>query len=210
MATPRKSDPFLTRMVLIPGFLMCCLNYFWFKFELIHPFPLALYIVGGVVGLLYTIYFALTTAVTCDRRYPLTSITKNDLYRLREIEFSDVLANIVVFIVFTYISVKCVNGLIPIQTVGHDTTVLNIETHVSRSSRGWGSTETYTLNVASWVEKGIAIRLDIDRTTGLKLNVSAPIHIETKIGLLGLEFYRMRHQTFTFQKGYVPPFRQPD
>ncbi|OQA06663.1 MAG: hypothetical protein BWY66_01754 [bacterium ADurb.Bin374] len=211
MATNMKrADVVLFRLVVVPGLLMFLLNHFWFKFELIHSYPVLFLLSGVSLAILHTVYFALTCATTCDMRYSLTSITRNDLYRLRQIVPGDVLMTIVVFVLFVYVGSTCVNGLIPIKTVGHDTTVLEIrETRLSSRKSG-GSSETYTLDVASWLEKGERFSLSIDRTTALKLNHGAPIHIETKIGLLGMEFYRKRHQSFTFKKGYVPPFRQPD
>ncbi|HOT28026.1 MAG TPA: hypothetical protein PLU72_07535 [Candidatus Ozemobacteraceae bacterium] len=206
----KPADAILFRRVVVPGILMFLLNHFWFGFELVHPYPVPIIISGISLAVFHTIYFALTCATTCDRRYPISSLTRNDLYRLRQIEPGDVLANIVVYVLFAFVASTCVNGLVPIKTVGHDTTVLDIKEHRSSSRNGRGSSETYTLDVASWLKKGETISLSIDRTTALKLNHNAPIHIETKIGLLGLEFYRKRHQTFTFQKGYLPPFRQPD
>lgn len=206
----KPADAILFRRVVVPGFLMFLLNHFWFRFELIHSYPVSILVSGISLAVLHTIYFALTCAVTCDRRYPLSSLTSNDLYRLRQIEAGDVLANVVVYVLFAYVAATCVNGLVPIKIVGHDTTVLDIQEHRSSSRSGRGSSETYTIDVVSWLKKGERISLSVDRTTALKLDTNAPIHIETKIGLLGLEFYRKRHQTFTFPKGYIPPFRQPD
>lgn len=206
----KRADVVLFRLVVIPGLLMFLLNHFWFKFELIHLYPVLIIISGASLAVLHTVYFALTCATTCDRRYSLSSITRNDLYRLRQIVPGDVLMTIVVFVLFVYIGVTCVNGLVPLKTVGHDATVLEIREPRLSSHKGRGTSEAFVLDVASWLDKGERLSLSIDRTTALKLDQGAPIHIETKIGLLGLEFYRKRHQTFTFQKGYVSPFRQPD
>ncbi len=204
----KPAKAILFRRVAVPGFLMFLLNHFWFRFELVHSYPVSIIVFGISLAVLHIIYYSLTCAVTCDRRYPLSSLTRQDLYRLRQIEAVEVLTTIVVFVLFAYVAATCVNGLVPLKTVGRDTTVLDIQEYRPQSSEG--SSETYTIDVASWLKNGERLTLSVDRTTALKLNVNAPIHIETKIGLLGLEFYRKRHQTFTFQKGYFPPFRQPD
>lgn len=206
----KKPDTFIIRALFIPGILMFLLDHFWFGFQLTQPFPKLILAGAGVCGFLFTVYQTLTSAATYDTKYAPAATRKSNLYRLQNMTFGDLLTNVVLSILFAYAGTICVNGLIPIRTVGRDTVVLDVKTHRSSSRNGRGSTETHTLDVSSWLVKGETLTLSIDRKTGLKLNQGAPIHIDTKIGLLGLEFYRARHQSFTFQKGYKPPFTQPD
>ncbi|HOY65912.1 MAG TPA: hypothetical protein PLP29_03430 [Candidatus Ozemobacteraceae bacterium] len=203
-----KSPAFVVRAVVIPALLLFALNHFWFGFTLIRPFPRSILVLAGIFGLLLTAYEALTGTTKFGRPVRLADLSPGDFSRLKTVSLGDVLANVVFSLLVAYVSILTLNGLIPLKSVGRDTTVIDITRHVSRTKSG-GSSETHQLVVDSWDEKGKIIVLDIDRTTGLKLNKGAPIHIDTRIGLLGLEFYRSRHQSFTFRNGYRPPFAQP-
>ncbi len=189
---------------------MFALDELWFGFQLILPFSKFTLSLAALLGITYTIFRALTNAVTCDMQYSLSSITRKDFYRLKNISPGDLLFHILIFMLFAYAAGKFVNGLVPLRSVGHDTIVGPLAVHRTKSTRSRGTTESYTVDVPSWIEKGATLSLKIDRETSLKLNEGAPIRIDTKIGLLGMEFYRARHKSFTFQKGYNPVFRQPE
>lgn len=177
MSSPKTR---IYQVILVIAIGLFLLNHLNARFTLLDGFPPFLFLPAAVAGILLELRL----------RNSFPDTTPGGVFGFA--------VGVVAGLVLVYPLVLTLNGAVPLSTRTFAGTVVKKHLEYGKSSRSRDATPVTELEVASQDAPGRVYRMRVDMETFAAATEGRPVELPVMKGALGLEFYVMKRDRFTF------------